>query len=564
MMLQNQVKRWAVAERIPADANEALLEYPEIIRQVLYNRGVSTAEQARDYLFTETGGADPFLLMGMNAAVERILWAVDHHEPLAVYGDYDVDGVTATTLLVEVLRCIGADVRWHIPNRFDEGYGLNNEGLDVLAAAGVELVITVDCGIRSPREADHARELGVDLIISDHHHPGTELPLAAAVICQKQASDPYPDKNLSGVGLAYKITQALLAARPVDGCAAENWLDLVALGTISDIVPLVGENRYLVRRGLQKLRAQSRQGVASLAGAAGVRLESLSAGDVGFMLGPRLNAAGRLESAEAAVRLLLSQDPMESGQLAQQLDSQNRERQVLTREVQETATRLARESGAEDILFAFSPDFNPGVVGLAAARLVDVFYRPAVVGHIDEEFARASCRSIPEFHITQALDECRDLLVRHGGHSAAAGFTVRSRDLPALMARMSDVAHRELGGRSLAPVVKADRELKLGELHPRLFEYLDLLQPTGQENPEAVFVSRGVRVVRSRTVGSDGTHLKMAVSDGWLTYDAIAFRQGQWAGNLPELVDLLYTFERNEYNGKVGLQLNVKDIKKSE
>ena len=288
-------KRWIVPPPPPEEIESALAEYPAVFRRVLYNRGVSDMECARRFLEARPSELSPFLLAGMHAAVDRILWAADHGEKIAVYGDYDVDGVTATALLLEVLSGLGADVIWHIPNRFDEGYGLNNEALDLLAQQDVDLIITVDCGIRSPAEAEHARTLGMDMIISDHHHPGAELPVVAAVINPKQESDPYPDKDLSGVGLAFKIAQALLLQRPLTGVNAEDWLDLVALGTISDVVPLTGENRALVRAGLERLRAGRRQGVVSLAGAAGVKLAQLSAGDVGFMLGPRLNAAGRLD-----------------------------------------------------------------------------------------------------------------------------------------------------------------------------------------------------------------------------------------------------------------------------
>jgi single-stranded-DNA-specific exonuclease len=402
------------------------------------------------------------------------------------------------------------------------------------------------------------------LIISDHHHPGSEQPEAVAVICPKQAGDLYPDKDLSGVGLAYKIAQGLLKMRPNSGCLAEDWLDLVALGTISDIVPLRGENRILVRRGLEQLRKGTRQGVVSLAGAAGVKLPGLSSMDVGFMLGPRLNAAGRLESAEAALNLMLTRDIFQAGDLAQKLDNQNRERQAKTREMQEQAAQALSTSEDENIIFAFSPDFNPGVVGLVAARLVDTFYRPAIVGQVEGETTRASCRSIPEFHITQALDECKHLLVRHGGHQAAAGFTILNKDLPELQDRLRAIAGRVLGGQELIPTMRADVEVAARDLQPNLLKYLDLLQPTGQDNPEATFVTRGMRVMYRRTVGGDGQHLKMKVNGNGVTWDAIAFRQGHQAETLPEWVDLLYTFERNVYNGMVTLQLNVRDLKPSQ
>ncbi len=560
-----QTRRWVTREPISSTAEEALAEYPALFRQVLFNRGVHDLVSAQDYLEASSQEASPFLLKDMDKAVERIHWAIRNHERIAVYGDYDVDGVTATALLSEVLASLGAEVSWHIPNRFEEGYGLNNEALSLLDEQGIDLVVTVDCGIRSNAEAEHARKLGIDLIISDHHHPAAELPEAAALICPKQPGDPYPDKDLSGVGLAFKIAQALLEKAPVEGVQASDWLDLVALGTISDVVPLKGENRGLVRRGLELLRRSRRQGVVSLAGAAGVKLHILSAGDVGFMLGPRLNAAGRLDSALAALNLLMERDVRLAAPLAQKLDAQNRERQDLTRKAQEKAAEMARQSSAGDMLFAFSPEFSSGIVGLVASRLVDTYYRPAVVGQIEGETARASCRSIPEFHITHALDECKDLLVRHGGHSIAAGFTVRLENLEQLQLRLGEIASQELGGKDLVPVLTADAEVKLSALRQedvaQLIRYLDKLQPTGQENPDAAFISRSLRVVNARTVGADKQHLKLSVSDGRITWDAIAFRQGKWIDAMPQWVDLFYAFERNEYNGNVTLQLNVRDLK---
>ncbi len=558
-------KRWQVAAPITAQAEKALEIYPATMRQILFNRGLNSAEKAGAYLAASLPvGTDPFGMIGMEAAVERLALAIQRQEAVAVYGDYDVDGVTATALLVQVLRALGASVREYIPNRFDEGYGLNNEALDGLAAEGIGVVVTVDCGIRSLAEAEHARELGLDLIISDHHQPLDDLPAALAVINPKQAGDAYADKDLAGVGLAYKIAQAL--ARQVDGAGlqVESWLDLVALGTVADLAPLTGENRALVRAGLERIRHPQRQGLLSLALASGLDLQKINAMDIGFVLGPRLNAAGRLKSALAAFGLLMTENVREAGDLAQKLDNQNRERQQLTRDIQARAEELALANNPDALLiFAADASFNPGVVGLAASRLTDTYYRPAIVAAQMGEFTRGSCRSIPEFHITEALDRCQDLLVRHGGHAAAAGFTVHNSKLPELVERLQAIAQEKLGGLDLQPVAFADLELPLSDLKPPMLNDLDRLQPTGYGNPEAVFVSRGLRVVQSRPVGKEGLHLKMKVSDGWITYDAIAFRQGHWHAQLPAQVDLLYTFERNYYQGRMDFQLNVRDIRPS-
>jgi single-stranded-DNA-specific exonuclease len=535
---------------------------------LLFNRGYATDAEARVFLKAETNfETDPFQMTGMDLATARIQHAIEQMEPIAVYGDYDVDGVTATALLVQTLQDLGGNTRPYIPNRMDEGYGLNLKALDRLKAGGVKLVITVDSGIRSPAEAAYARSIGLDLIISDHHQPAEgELPYALAVINPKQAGDRYPEKDLAGVGVAYKLAQALLSrsGKTNSNFQLEDLLDLVALGTVADLVPLVGENRVLVRQGLQKIRETKRQGLFSLAAVSDLTLARTTAVSIGFILGPRLNAAGRLESALAAYDLLTTTDVKQAGELSQQLNNQNRQRQELTRKMQYDAETIVQADDPDSpLLFAVSPEFNSGVVGLAAARLVETYYRPAVVGQVfeDEGVTRCSCRSIPEFQITMALDQCKDLLIRYGGHAAAAGFTVRNENLETLKKRLKSLAKTQLGSKVLRQTLNADAEVPLSELHSELLKYLDYLQPTGYGNPEAVFVTRNVRVTHSRIVGTEGKHLKLSVTDGHVTFDAIGFRLGYLQSDLPLNVDLVYTFESNEYNGRTTLQLNLKDVK---
>ena len=559
-------KRWVVAPPITSQADEALTKFPSILKQILFNRGMATDAEARTFLKAQpSADTNPFQLIGMQATVDRICYALRHNEPIAIYGDYDVDGVTATALLVEALEALGGNVRGYIPNRFDEGYGLNKDALDSLKADGVKLVITVDCGIRSPDEALHARTIGLDLIISDHHHPdGLNLPSAFAVINPKQHGDPYPDKDLAGVGIAYKIAEALVSIQqPINGFRSNDLLDLVALGTVADLAPLVGENRVLVRRGLRQIRETKRQGLFSLAGVADMKIDKVTAGNIGFMLGPRLNASGRLESALASFELLTTRDFMRAGQLAMHLDSQNRQRQSITRTMQEQAEAIAMGEDPEAfLLFAAHEEFNPGVVGLAASRLTEMYYRPAIVAAKGADETRGSCRSIPEFHITDALDLCKDLLVRHGGHAAAAGFTVKNENLPELVSRLKEIAKDQLGSRDLRQTLSADMEVPLSQLNFEVLEHLKFLEPTGYGNPEAVFVSRNVKVKMARTVGSEGRHLKLILEDErGVTVDSIGFRMGQLKPDLPPYVDVLYHFEANEYNGRRTLQLNLKDVK---
>jgi single-stranded-DNA-specific exonuclease len=560
-------RHWQVAKKLTPEDERELLIYPPVLRQLLFNRGILSSEAAQQYLHpSPLSGAYPTML-GLPEAVDRLVQAIQLSEPIAIYGDYDADGVTATALLVEALTAMNAKVRGYIPNRFDEGYGLNNEALDALCSEGFRVVVTVDCGIRSPKEAAYARSLGLDLIITDHHYPEAELPAAVAIVNPTQPGDPYPEKHLAGVGLAYKLAAALAERLTQDGIslngfAPENLLDLVALGTVADLAPLVGENRYLVRAGIESMRHCKRQGLLSLINVTAINQSRLCASDIGYILGPRLNAAGRLESALAALNLLITTSVNEAGYLAQQLDNQNRERQRITQEIQRQAEEIALAGNPDAmLLFAAHEDFNPGVVGLAASRLTELYYRPSIVAYKGEEFTRASCRSIPEFHITEALDQCAELLVRHGGHAAAAGFTVTNENLPLLVERMYFLAAEQLDGKDLSPIFKADLEIPLSQLKPSLLEIIEMLQPTGFKNHQAVFVSRGLEVTKCRVVGRDNAHLKLTVKEGGLVFDAIAFRQGYWYEQIPSHIDLMYTFELNEFNGRSSLQLNVRDLK---
>lgn len=585
-------KRWLIPTVITSEADIALKAFPHSLRQILFNRGYATDPEARAFLKAETNfDTDPFKMAGIVKAVERIQQALEAGESIAIYGDYDVDGVTATALLVDALNALGEDpsssspvppaprrlrgrcatqvqaglrVQGYIPNRFEEGYGLNNEALSQLKEQGVDLVITVDCGIRSPDEVLHAQDIGLDLIITDHHHPAEgPLPQAVAVINPKQPGDSYPDKDLAGVGIAYKLAQALVSKIKPKEYKPESLLDLVALGTVADLAPLVGENRYLVRRGLRQLRATRRQGLFSLAGVSDLNLARVNASDIGFRLGPRLNAAGRLEEALAAYELLTTTDVLEAGQLAQKLEVQNRERQRITRETQARAEEMiASDDSNEFLLFAAHEDFNAGVVGLAASRLSENHYRPAIAAHIDTDTTRGSCRSIPEFHITDALDQCADLLIQHGGHAAAAGFTVENDKRDQLVARMKSIAEDQLNGLDLRPTLTADAEIPLTEARPDLLNAIKYLEPTGYGNPDAVFVSRAVTVRHARTVGAENNHLKMTLEDeSGMSHDAIGFRLGHLLPELSKHIDIMFTYEINEYNGRVNYQLNLKDVK---
>jgi len=556
-------RNWQINTPITREAEEKLKSFPPIFRQLLFNRGYATDESARSFLKALVQfDTSPWQLKGMERAVDRIKNAIKSSELITIYGDFDVDGVTATALMVEVLKNLGGNVVPYIPNRFDEGYGLNNDALESIQLDGCKLVITVDCGIRSWEEVKHAGELGLDIIISDHHNPGKILPEGYAVINPKQPGDQYPDKDLAGVGVAWKIAEALLEKYPESDLKNNELLDLVVLGTVADLAPLIGENRRLVRMGLHQLQHTSRQGLFSLANVAGLNIKNCNAGNIGFTLGPRLNASGRMESALASYKLLVTQDIQLAGQLAQKLESHNRERQQITRETIEKAEQIISNQNQNDyLLFAVDPDFNPGVVGLAASRLSEKYYKPAIVCTDEGETTRGSCRSIPEFHITEALDQCSEILIRHGGHAAAAGFTVLNENIDELKKRLKLIAKDELKDLELRPTLCADLEISISELNEKVLEQLEWFEPTGYGNPQAVFVSRNVQVLSKRTVGNTNAHLKLVVSDGFSKFDAIGFNLGYLSTNLTKTIDIMFAFEMNEFNGQKNLQLRLLDIK---
>ncbi len=563
-MTQPKPKRWIAAPPITPEVDQALAKYDPLVRGLLFNRNILTPADADSYFNAKTPFDDnPMQIAGMNEAIDRIERAIRSDESIAIYGDYDTDGVTATALLVQVLTALGSRVRPYIPNRFDEGYGLNNEALTLLKNDGVTLVITVDCGIRSFEEADHAKKIGLDLIISDHHHVGDSLPDALAVINPKRSDDSYPDKGLAGVGLAYKIAQALVRKRDPQPINGGDVLDLVALGTVADLAPLAGENRRLVRDGLKVINKVKREGLKSLMIVSGIKRGAADAGGIGFTLGPRLNAAGRLESALAAYELLITTDIFKANQLANQLNGQNRERQILTKEVARQAKEIALQAGDSPFLFAAHEGFSSGVVGLAAARLCEEFYRPAAVASIGERETKGSARSIKEFHVTEAFDACKDLLVRHGGHAAAAGFTVANENVGALAERLRKYAEEKLASEDLRPALRYDLTVQPSQWNMELAAMLKQFEPCGYGNPSPLFAAHGLEVKYPQQIGADGLHLKMQLSDGTRSLEAIAFRQAQWIQNMPKHIDVIYALEMNEWQGEVRMQMNVKDIRKS-
>lgn len=568
-------KRWTVAPAAPQPLLRQYKGLSPVLAQILYNRGLQTPEEAYHFLYDKDITVDPFAMKDMEKAVARIRRAIKTREPIVVYGDFDADGVTSTTLMMQVLNRLGANARAYIPHRVDEGYGLNTPALQELAEQGVKLVITVDCGIRSVQEVADGKAAGLDIVVTDHHSVGPEIPQADAVVNPQQA-DCAGEPNLAGVGVAFMVARALLldgwrrnggSAEPYKA-VIDSLLDLVAIGTVADIMPLnVPLNRSLVRRGLEVLNQAQRPGIQALMEVAGLQPGQITAMSIGFGLGPRINAAGRLDSALVAYKLLSAQTVEEARGYAEALQTLNSKRQSLTREAQGRIQTYidAGGLGNGNLIFAADDAVSPGIVGLVAGRLTEAYYRPAIILDKGLEESHASCRSIPEFHITQALDACADLLVRHGGHAQAAGFTIMNHNIDVLERRLLEMAEQALAGRELLPILPIDMELPMRQLSSHMVDELSALEPTGNGNEQPVFLTRGVRVVDYRTVGSDDQHLKMrVVAEGEPPIDCIGFRLGHWNGAMPDYLDVVYNLEMNEWQGRRNLQLNLKDVRPAE
>lgn len=567
------LKKWIVktADKVRCADLSGTLGVGPVSARILVGRGIDSIPDGRQFLApTLSAMLDPLLLKGMHAAVERVLVARKNAETVCIYGDYDVDGISGTALLVSFLRHIGMDCNYFIPSRFDDGYGLNEEALQLIIDSGATLIMSVDCGITAVNEARYCRQAGVDLIILDHHSPREILPEAAAVVNPLQPGCSYPFKMLAGVGVAFNLLVALRSRMRQMGAFHDgdepdlrDWLDLVALGTIADVVPLVGQNRMYAFFGLQKLENSPRPGVDALKKVAGIT-EAVSCGQVGFRLAPRLNAAGRMESAVPGVELLLSANGEECSRIADELDSANADRQAVERSILDAAVAMVEGSGAypacKSIVLA-SPDWHQGVVGIVASRLAERYHRPTILIAIDEEGnAKGSGRSIPGFHLLEALNACSGYLGRFGGHRYAAGVGLQAADTDGFAAAFETAALQVLGDSELVPTLDIDADVCPADVDAALVHELKRMEPFGAGNPEPVLMMRGVTVVERRIVG-DG-HLKLRLSAGERIFNAIAFRQED--SPTEGILDIAFFPELNIWKNTTTLQLRIKAIRNAE
>ena len=534
--------------------------WPTAFSALLAHRGVHTLEEARNYLGAPGDLTDPRLMPNLAVAVARLAQACRAGEQVAVFGDFDVDGITATTILSEGLTALGARPLPYIPDRFTEGYGPNVAAIASLHARGATVLVTADCGTSAVDEVAEANALGMDVLILDHHTVPAELPAALAIVNPKLLDSAYGSEP-AAVGVSYKVIHDLYDQMDRD-YAPESHRALVALGTICDLAPMIGENRDLVRLGLDALRASTRPGLRALCAIAGTKLEEISVDTCGWALGPRINAAGRMEHARLALDLLLATSDDEARALAERLDELNRQRREQTTEAVKIArTSLTPEDLAGPLLIVAAPDISMGIVGLAASRLADEYHLPAIAMQIVDGEGRASCRSIDEFDITALLRRNADLFLRFGGHRAAAGFSIDASRLEEVRERLIADAAERLDVTNLAPTIKVDTELPLSEVNRQTIQWLDLLGPHGIGNPTPTFLARGVTVAETRAVGAEGTHLQLTLKEGAVTWRAISFGNAEHLVPAGERADIVYTFKRDDFRGGGALQLEVLDLR---
>ncbi|TEB13084.1 Single-stranded-DNA-specific exonuclease RecJ [Pelotomaculum sp. FP] len=565
---RNNQKIWRVKASAPALSQilSRKLGISPLMAQLLVNRGIYTVEHARDYLGCELESLHrPGLMRDMPKAVARILKAIRFRDKIMVYGDYDVDGVTATALLIRAFQHLGVDVKYHIPNRLTEGYGLRLDVLKQAASEGINLVITLDCGISSIEEALWAHDNGLDLIITDHHEPGAELPRAFAVVNPKRPDCKYPYKDLAGVGVALKLAQALLEEAGMGSLAWQEYLDLACLGTIADIVPLQGENRIIVKHGLTRLARTENAGLQALIAVSELVKEELGARQVGFGLAPRLNAAGRMKSPDPALKLLLSDNTAEAWELAAELNRLNQERQKIESEVFEEIKKMLdeRPEMAEDrVLVLASPGWHVGVIGIVASRLVNIYTRPVLLIALQDGEGKGSARSVPGFNMHQALSHCQALLLSYGGHASAAGFSIEKGRIEDFRRELNLYAGETLHDEGTTALVELDGIISMEQVSEKLVNELDLLRPIGHHNPGPLLGCRQATVLKCRGVGRGAAHLKMLLQSQNSTFDGIGFNLGAYAEVLAtaEEVDLAFVPGINEYNGRSSIQLEVKEL----
>ncbi len=543
------------------------LKIPPIITQILLRRGVNTTEEARRFFRASIDELyDPFLMADMAKACERLRKALLSDEKILIYGDYDVDGITSVSFLYLLLKELGANVTYYIPDRQIEGYGLSEAGIEEARKNNVNLIVTTDCGITGHNEIILANSLNIDVIVSDHHEPSDNMPPAVAVIDPKRTDCQYPFKQLAGVGVAYKLAQGLLLRMNIDVSILEKYIELVAIGTAADIVPLVDENRIFVKNGLRRLNDSDNIGLTALIQAAGLTGKEIGTGQIVFIIAPRINAVGRMGNAERAVRLLTTEDSLEAKQIATVLEQENRNRKNVDEETFIQAQQLAEKqyelTKTHSIVLA-QEGWHTGVIGIVASRVVEKYYRPTILLSIEDGIGKGSARSVQGFDLYESLRECEDLLVAYGGHKYAAGLTIKEGNIPEFRIRFEEIAQKKLTEDLLTPKLLIDAELHLGDVDSQFLKFLKLFAPFGPHNMRPVFVSKNIQVIGTPSIVGKN-HLRFKIRQNGAVFDVIGFNMGDYYYRVntgDTHLDLAYVIDENEYMGRKTIQLRAKDLR---
>ena len=563
-----KIKELTPEEQTAAERLSAELDISPVAGRILAGRGIRTAAEARAYIRPSLDSLhDPFLMQDMGAAVDRLCRAIDNHERIMVYGDYDVDGTTAVALMYSFLRTQTDNLIYYIPDRYTEGYGISTNGIDTAKEKGCTLVIALDCGIKSVEKMQYAKSLNVDFIICDHHTPGDILPEAVAVLNMKRADCHYPFKELSGCGVGFKLAQAYALRRGIDMTEVYRLLPLLAMSIASDVVPVTGENRILAFYGLRALNAAPSVGVQAIMRIAGIEGKTVNMNDLVFKFGPRINAAGRIKSGAEAVRLLITNDAEAAFRFAQDIDSYNQDRRDFDTKTTDEALELLQKdpmNTAKHTTVVFSPNWHKGVVGIAASRLTETYYRPTIVLTAgDDDIISGSARSVSDFDIYTAIDSCRDLLTNFGGHKFAAGLSMHLKDLPEFQRRFEEYVAAHITPEQQVPTLDIEAEVELSDMNWKMYKILQCLEPFGPGNERPLFLCRHLINNRSTRAVSDGRHLHLDLTDRVVAMDGIAFGEGDKAEHLQNgrSIDICFYLEENTYRGRSTLQMNAQDIK---
>ncbi|MCK4403888.1 MAG: single-stranded-DNA-specific exonuclease RecJ [candidate division Zixibacteria bacterium] len=543
------------------------LSLPPVAARILIARGLGTKSTAEEFLAPSLENLlDPFLLPDMEKGVNRIIRALKEKEKIMIFGDYDVDGITSTSLLFLVLNKLGAEVNYYLPNRLIEGYGLSEEGILEAERRGVGLIISVDCGITAVEEITFAKSKGIDTIITDHHEPKEVLPVASAIINPKTIEGGYPGGELSGVEVAFKFVQAIYRSLGQDESELVEHLDLVALGTTADIVPLVGENRIFTKFGMAQIAKTTKPGLKSLIFVSGILGQKIGTGQVVFILAPRINAVGRLGDADLAIKLLTTKNESRAAEMARILNDENQRRKDIDSTTLKEALALVEQDvdlANDKAIVLASSGWHQGVIGIVASRLVERFHRPTIMIAIDGDEGKGSARSIPGFHLYEALRECEEYLSKYGGHKYAAGLSILPENIQPFREKFKNVSEKKLSRDDLVPRLLIDSELELGQINPELIKVLDIFAPFGPQNMRPVFMTRNLHVWGEPYVVGNN-HLRLRVKKDGPVFDCIGFGMGDMAKPLSMKgirLDLAYVVEPNFWNGTYKIQLRVKDLR---